>query len=197
MKTKVISAIAGLLVLAACGGSSTTSATLESLQEEAGRLDTVYGTDIQNRNFTPLADLPMSTTVNYRGVIGIGPASYLPGGEIAVGNMTANVNFSDNTISGGANSFFDSEDGTPLSGSLALVASIDRSVGITAENSIIGTLSGNLADTGNNADINLVIHGSLLRSDYRALHGYADGTAQFSNQAGPTFIEAEFGLERQ
>lgn len=140
---------AALTALTACGTSS--SGPLSFADQNALDVPETVQALIDADSYTVLNDLPIVGTANYEGSIAIGIGAepdfkVEPDNLYAFGDMQMAVSLQDNTITGRADNFVESNEGRPR-GFLDLNAEVDRDADLTAFYSTFGTLNGAITAT--------------------------------------------------
>lgn len=168
-----------LLFLAACGGTTATTPldipavenlSAKKINDAVDELEFKYRADINNANFDGPSDLPLSGSAQYRGIMSIGEPGLINNAssvDAFVGELGMAVNFSEGELAGAAGNFYDSTNGSGVSGS------VDVTGDIRSNATWVGNASGVLTGNGD-FNVDADVEGGFLGG---ADGLYADGQA--------------------
>ena len=190
-------ALTGFAALSACGGSAPTFAPIEAMPfsdvaAQAEALGDTYGEALANEDYNAAGDLPTSGTANYSGVIGLGPTQVASGDlePYTVGQLSVLVDFGDNTMSGEASDWHDTDaeaDDEGFEGSATFEAEID---GVTGE--FAGELDGQFGEGEDANPFETVISGGFAGEDAAGFVG--SGTGSINIDLGEGRDDYGFGV---
>lgn len=174
-------AVTGFAALSACGGSAPTFTPIEGMAfsdvaDQAEALGDKYGEALANEDYNAASDLPSSGTANYSGVIGLGPTQVASGEmePFTVGQLSVLVDFGDNTMTGEASDWHDTDsepDDDGFAGSATIDAEIDGATG-----QFSGELEGQFGDDEDANPFDAAISGGFAGEDAAGFVGSGTGT---------------------
>ncbi len=178
-------------LLAACGAS-----TGPTYVQPAPIIETA--TSRADTTLTPMVEVPDFGGAQYRGGIGFGPGQVNSGADArVVGDLSVNVDFGRNAISGRADQFVDRLTGERLGGDLEADLRIYRDAEDTASDAVAGFTDGTLfRPNGTRVDVELDTFGDFYGTSGRRIAGTVEGDASGLALTPDSAVSGVFDVRR-
>lgn len=169
------------------GGSSSGQGPLQDALEEAESLLAF----VNPLGVTPTADLPMSGSATYDGFIAFSGVGV---DESFIGDLSLDVNFANNSISGSATDFLDNSENAYTGTLVVDGGAIDRSADPQTDVQFDADIGGTLADGGASRTIDGELKGYFVGSNQSAVVGSVSGTVGGGASGTATIDEDNSGF---
>lgn len=169
---KLYASTAAIVLVAGCGGGGATGPSFEELSDEFVDLE-LRSRELLDERFVA-SDLPTTGGANYNGVIGVlanGPDEFA-----LLGDLQMTASFADDTISGGADNFSDS-DGETYSGRIPITNGFIYRDDLTEFSTFEADFDGELVydPTGEVLAVNTFMQGDFYGDQYEFVGGIVTG----------------------
>lgn len=213
MNKNTLTALALILPLAACGGSSSGGdvvqdvvealtngnidpsiiptladagagdLTVEQIEEAAEEFGEEFGDLIQDEEYTDLSSLPTEGNATFNGVFGIAESQILTDEDgsfiegiglddvVLAGEMSLTLELDGDSLSGDVVNLRYTDDEEVVSGTLDVMAELDRDADLSTFFGVEGTVTGDLTDSEGDFSLDLELVGDLFGSNAEALAG--------------------------
>ena len=206
MKIITLSAsVATLTLLAACGGGATVDNGFADIATRAGVLNDRWGAQIEDGDYSPLAAIPTTGSAAFSGSVLYAvdrPEGYfITAPEFAdlASDIDLDVNFVTDAVTGSLTNFAinnEDEGSEVLTGSVAITASLDRTVDIETDYSIAGSIAGTLRSSEvGDLEVDGEILADMIGRNRGATAGFVLGSATSSE--GSISVQGEFIAARR
>lgn len=194
---KNIAVVGIITALSACGGGgggggpdTDFSGAERENQFRANEINRMVS-DFEQRGLSPTAALPAAGSASYAGYLGFSEANFAVVGDARIG-----VNFTNNSVTGSATNFIDS-DNFVYDGSLRLDnGTINRTPDIANPSQITGQMNGNISGTEGSITIQSRLEANFSGANQENIIGLVSGVASSSLDSSPFAIEGFLIAER-